>query len=50
VPIALRQKEQDGGWEIVDGKRNEVVGKLTPETEGNLKKVISSAQDLFAKK
>jgi hypothetical protein len=50
VPIALRQKEQDGGWEIIDGKRNEVVGKLTAETEENLKKVISSVQDLFAKK
>ncbi|MDQ1405031.1 MAG: hypothetical protein QOG55_660 [Acidobacteriaceae bacterium] len=50
VSIALRQKEQDGGWQIVDGKRNEVVGKLTPETEENLKKVISSVQDLFAKK
>ena len=50
VPIALRQKEQDGGWEIVDGKRNEVVGKLTAQTEENLKKVISSVQDLFAKK
>lgn len=50
VPIALRQKEQDGGWEIVDGKRNEVVGKLTPESEENLKKVISSVQDLFVKK
>jgi hypothetical protein len=32
------------------GKRNEVVGKLTAETEENLKKVISSVQDLFAKK
>jgi hypothetical protein len=50
VPIALRQKEQDGGLEIIDGKRNEVVSKLSPETEENLKKVISSVQDLRAKK
>jgi hypothetical protein len=23
VPIALRQKEEGGGWDIIDGKRNE---------------------------
>jgi hypothetical protein len=50
VPIALRQKEEGGGWDIVDGKRNEVLGKLAPEIEENLKKVIHFAQDLFMKK
>ena len=50
VPIALRQKEKDGGWDIVDGKRNEAVGKLTPEIEEDLKKVINFVQDLFVKK
>ena len=50
VPIALRQKEEGGGWDIMDGKRNEAVGKLAPEIGENLKKVISSVQDLFVKK
>jgi hypothetical protein len=50
VPIALRQKEEGGTWDIIDGKRNEVLGKLAPEIEENLKKVISFAQDLFVKK
>jgi hypothetical protein len=49
VPIALRQKEE-AGWDISDGKRNEVVGKLAPEIEENLKKVINFVQDLFVKK
>ena len=50
VPIALRQKEESGGWDTIDGKRNEAAGKLAPEIEENLKKVISSVQDLFVKK
>src|ERR1700688_428343 len=50
VPIALRQKEEGGGWDIIDGKRNEVLGKVAPEIEENLKKVIHFAQDLFMKK
>jgi len=50
VPIALRQKEEGGGWDIIDGKRNEAAGKLAPEIEEHLKKVISSVQDLFVKK
>jgi hypothetical protein len=50
MPIALRQKEESGGWDIVDGKRNEAVGKLAPEIEENLRKVISSVQDLFVNK
>jgi hypothetical protein len=49
VPIALRQKEEGGGWDII-GKRNEAVGKLAPDIEENLKKVISSVLDLFVKK
>lgn len=50
VPIALRQKDEGGGWDIIDGKRNEAVGKLAPEIEENLKKVINFVQDLFLKK
>jgi hypothetical protein len=50
VPIALRQKEEAGGWDIIDGKRNEAVGKLSPEIEENLKKVINFVQDLSVKK
>ena len=34
----------------IDGKRNESVGKLAPDIEENLKKVISSVLDLFVKK
>lgn len=50
LPIALRQKEEGGEWDIIDGKRNEAVGKLPSEIEEHLKQVITFVQDLLVKK
>src|SRR5271168_4692321 len=50
VPVTLRQKEEGGGWDIVDGLRQEWVGALSPEVEGNLKSVTRFIQELFARK
>jgi hypothetical protein len=50
VPVVLRQKEEKGSWDIVDGRRQEWVGTLTPEVEGPLGQVIAFVQDLFAQK
>ena len=50
VPVILRQKEQNGSWDIVDGRRQEWVGTLTPELEGHLKSVTTFIQELFAQK
>jgi hypothetical protein len=47
VPVALRQKEDGGRWDIVDGRRQEWVGTLSPEAEGPLLQVIRLVQDLF---
>jgi hypothetical protein len=50
VPVALRQKEEGGGWDIIDGRRQEWVGKLSPEIETQLQNVTSFIQELFAQK
>jgi len=47
IPIALRQKESGGNWDIVDGRRNEWVGTLPAEMEGSLAAVIKTVKELF---
>jgi hypothetical protein len=50
IPITLRQKDQSGTWDIIDGRMQEWVGMLSPEIEENLKHVTKSLQDLFLQK
>jgi hypothetical protein len=50
VPVAIRQKEGGGVWDIVDGLRQEWVGTLSPEMEGHLKSVTNFIQELFVHK
>ena len=50
VPVALRQKEDGGGWDIIEGRKQEWVGKLSPEIEENLKSVTSYIRELFVQK
>jgi hypothetical protein len=49
VPVALRKKEA-GGWDIIDGRRQEWVGTLSPDMEGHLSSVTSFIQELLDKK
>jgi len=50
VPVILRQKEEGGNWDIVDGRRQEWVGTLAPELEQPLANLISSVKELFERK
>ena len=50
VPVTLRQKEQSGTWDIIDGRMQEWVGTLAPDMELQLKNVTKSLQDLFVQK
>jgi hypothetical protein len=50
VPVALRQKEHGGAWEIIDGRIQEWVGTLTPEVGKNLRSVTHFIKELFAQK
>jgi len=50
VPVTLRQKEELGTWDIVDGLRQEWVGTLSPEVEGNLKSVTHFIRELLARR
>ena len=50
VPVTLRRKQVEGTWDIVDGLRQEWVGALSPEMEGNLKSVTNYIQELFARR
>jgi hypothetical protein len=50
VPVILRPKENAGGWDIIDGLRQEWVGTLTPEVESHLKSLTAFVQDLFARR
>lgn len=50
IPVILRQKEQNGNWDIIDGRRQEWVGTLTSDLEGYLTSVTAFIQELFAHK
>ncbi len=50
VPVGLRQKEEGGAWDIIDGRRQEWVGKLSDEMEASLKSLTHYIQELFAQK
>ena len=50
VPVALRRKEEGGAWDIIDGRRQEWVGTLSPEMEGHLSSLTNFVQELFTKK
>jgi hypothetical protein len=47
IPVALRQKERGGSWDIIDGRNREFAGKLPAENEAQLRGVTSFLQDLF---
>ena len=49
VPVSLRQKEDGGRWDIVDGRRQEWVGTLSTEVETSLSAVVRFVQEQFAK-
>jgi len=48
-PVILRQKEEGGAWDIVDGRRQEWVGTLSPELDGPLQSVINAMKDQFGR-
>ena len=50
IPVSLRQKEDGGRWDIVDGRRQEWVGTLSSEAERSLSEVVRFVQELFAQK
>ena len=50
IPIALRQKEVGGGWDIIDGRLQEWVGVLSPEMEKQLGTVTNFIKELFIQK
>lgn len=50
IPIILRQKEEGGSWDIIDGRRQECVGTLLPEMEGPLSMLIGSVREPFESK
>jgi hypothetical protein len=50
IPVALRQKEADGGWDVIDGRRQEWVGVLSPDMEKYLRTVTTFIEELFAQK
>jgi hypothetical protein len=47
VPVALRQKDTTGAWDIIDGLRQEWVGTLSPDMEERLNAVVGFIQKLF---
>jgi hypothetical protein len=49
VPVVLRKKGV-GGWDIIDGRRQECVGTLSPDMENHLNCVIGFIQKLLEKK
>ena len=50
IPIALRQKDADGGWDIIDGRLQEWIGVLSPEMEKHLGTVTNFVKELFLHK
>ena len=50
IPVILRQKEESAAWDIVDGRRQEWVGALSPEMEAPLGKLVNFIQELFEQK
>jgi hypothetical protein len=48
VPVALRQKNASDAWDIIDGRRQEWVGTLSPEMQERLTAVAGFIQQLFA--
>jgi hypothetical protein len=50
IPVILRQKEEGGSWDIVDGRKQEWVGTLAPDYEGPLSTVLNSVKELFESK
>jgi hypothetical protein len=50
IPVFLRQKDESGRWDIVDGRRQEWVGTLAAEAERPLAQVLQFVQNLFAHK
>ena len=50
IPIILRQKEEKGSWDIVDGRRQEWVGTLATEMDEPLAGVIRSVKELFERR
>jgi hypothetical protein len=49
VPVALRKQEGGDGWDIIDGRRQERVGTLSPDMEGHLNSITKFIQDLLEK-
>ena len=50
LPVILRQKEEGGSWDIVDGRKQEWVGTLAPDCEGPLSTVLNGVKELFESK
>lgn len=50
IPVTLRQKEEGGKWDILDGRKQEWVGTLSTEMEGYLKNLTTFIQKLFVQK
>ena len=50
VPVILRQSEEGGSWDIVDGRRQERMATLAPELAGPLGSVILSIKEQFEQK
>lgn len=50
VSVLLRQKEEGGAWDIIDGRKQEWVGSLSADMEGSLAQVIKFIQQLFEQK
>lgn len=49
VPVLLRRKEKESGWDIIDGRQLEWVGSLSPEMETHLTAVTNFIRELFDK-
>ena len=47
TPVLLRQKEEGGAWDIIDGRRQEWVGTLPSEVQDHLRRVMKSIEQLF---
>jgi hypothetical protein len=50
VPVVLRKKEEGGGWDIIDGRRQESVGTLSYDMENHLCSVTGFIQELLERK
>jgi hypothetical protein len=50
VPVALRKKDGNGSWDVIDGRRQEWIGTLSPDMEEHLSSVTRFIQNLFVKK